>query len=204
MSKDLGSRALIEKAKEAYWYPSEVDVSIRPGWFYHSEEDEKVRSLSNLVDIYYQSVGRNSVLLLNIPPDTRGLLHENDVKRIKELSNYLSKTFSNNYLSKNYKTWKAQEKESKEFLVKKDATINTLLLQEDITKGQRVEEFLVEGFFNGKWQTLSQGTTIGYKRLLRFEDCKAEKIRITILSSRGEANIKNLGLYYAEKIEDKQ
>jgi alpha-L-fucosidase len=204
MSKDLGSRALIEKAKEAYWYPSEVDVSIRPGWFYHSEEDEKVRSLSNLVDIYYQSVGRNSVLLLNIPPDTRGLLHENDVKRIKELSNYLSKTFSNNYLSKNYKTWKAQEKESKEFLVKKDATINTILLQEDITKGQRVEEFLVEGFFNGKWQTLSQGTTIGYKRLLRFKDCKAEKIRITILSSRGEANIKNLGLYYSEKIEDKQ
>lgn len=201
MSKDLGSRALIEKAKEAYWYPSEVDVSIRPGWFYHPQEDDKVRSLSNLVDIYFQSVGRNSVLLLNIPPDTRGLLHETDVKRIKELSFYLTKTFSTNYLKKGNKPWKAQEGESKEFVVKKDATFNTLLLQEDITKGQRVEEFLVEGFFNGKWQTLCKATTIGYKRLLRFNQCKAEKIRITILSSRGEANIKNIGLYHAQQVK---
>ncbi|MBO5844908.1 MAG: alpha-L-fucosidase, partial [Bacteroidales bacterium] len=184
-----------------YWYPSEVDVSIRPGWFYHPEEDDKVRSLSNLVDIYFQSVGRNSVLLLNIPPDTRGLLHENDVKRIKELSCYLAKTFSTNYLKKGNKLWKAKEGESKEFIVKKDATINTLLLQEDISKGQRVEEFLVEGFFNGKWKTLCKATTIGYKRLLRFNECKAEKIRITILSSRGEANIKNIGLYYAQQVK---
>lgn len=201
MSKDLGSRELVKKAKEAYWYPSEVDVSIRPGWFYHPQEDEKVRSLSNLVDIYFQSVGRNSVLLLNIPPDTRGLLHENDVKRIKELSDYVAKTFSNNYLKKGNKTWKAKTGESKEFIVKKDATINTLLLQEDITKGQRVEEFLIEGFFNGKWQTLCKATTIGYKRLLRFNECKVEKIRITILSSRGEANIKNIGLYYAQQVK---
>ena len=201
MSKDLGSRSLIEKAKEAYWYPSEVDVSIRPGWFYHPEEDDKVRSLSNLVDIYFQSVGRNSVLLLNIPPDTRGLLHENDVKRIKELSCYLAKTFSTNYLKKGNKLWKAKEGESKEFIVKKDATINTLLLQEDISKGQRVEEFLVEAYINGEWQTLTKGTTIGYKRLLIFEDCKVEKIRITILSSRGKANIKNIGLYYAQQVK---
>lgn len=201
MSKDLGSRSLIEKAKEAYWYPSEVDVSIRPGWFYHPEEDDKVRSLSNLVDIYFQSVGRNSVLLLNIPPDTRGLLHENDVKRIKELSCYLAKTFSTNYLKKGNKLWKAKEGESKEYKVKKDSIVNTFLIQEDITKGQRVEEFLVEVFFNGKWQTLCKATTIGYKRLLRFNQCKAEKIRITILSSRGEANIKNIGLYYAQQVK---
>ena len=69
MSKDLGSRELIAKAQEAYWYPSEVDVSIRPGWFYHADQDERVRSLANLVNIYYRSVGCNSVLLLNIPPD---------------------------------------------------------------------------------------------------------------------------------------
>ncbi|MEE1021286.1 MAG: alpha-L-fucosidase, partial [Bacteroidales bacterium] len=201
MSKDLGSRSLIEKAKEAYWYPSEVDVSIRPGWFYHPEEDDKVRSLSNLVDIYFQSVGRNSVLLLNIPPDKRGLLHENDVKRIKELSNYISKTFSKNYAIKSDKLWQAVAGESKEYKVKKDSIVNTFLIQEDISKGQRVEEFLVEAYINGEWQTLTKGTTIGYKRLLRFEDCKVEKIRITILSSRGKANIKNIGLYYAQQVK---
>ena len=73
-SEDLGSRALLEQATELFWYPSEVDVSIRPGWFYHREEDDKVKSLSTLVDIYFKSVGYNSVLLLNIPPDTWGLI----------------------------------------------------------------------------------------------------------------------------------
>ena len=74
MSKDLGSRELVSKASDLFWYPSEVDVSIRPGWFYHAEQDNQVRSLANLVNIYYRSVGCNSVLLLNIPPDKRGLI----------------------------------------------------------------------------------------------------------------------------------
>jgi alpha-L-fucosidase len=202
MSKDIGSRQILKKSKQAYWYPSEVDVSIRPGWFYHSEQDEKVRSLSNLVDIYFQSVGRNSVLLLNIPPDRRGLLHENDVNRIKQLSDYINKTFSKNYLLKGKKLWKANTGEQKEYKVEKNAIVNTLMIQEDISKGQRVEEFIVEGFANGKWQYLTQGTTIGYKRLLRFSDFKPEKIRLTILSSRGKANISNLALYYAESLEN--
>lgn len=72
-SNDIGSRKMLEKATELFWYPSEVDVSIRPGWFYHKEEDNKVKSLKHLADIYFQSVGYNSVLLLNIPPDRRGL-----------------------------------------------------------------------------------------------------------------------------------
>ena len=82
MSADMGSREIIAQAQQLYWYPSEVDVSIRPGWFYHAEQDSQVRSLNNLIDIYYQSVGRNSVLLLNITPDRRGLLHEIDVERL--------------------------------------------------------------------------------------------------------------------------
>ncbi len=89
--KDLGSRALLEKAPALYWYPSEVDVSIRPGWFYHAEQDNQVKSLAHLTDIYFKSVGYNSVLLLNIPPDRRGLIHENDANRIKELASYVKK-----------------------------------------------------------------------------------------------------------------
>ena len=113
MSKDLGSRELLAKAQEAYWYPSEVDVSIRPGWFYHADQDERVRSLANLVNIYYQSVGCNSVLLLNIPPDKRGLIHEIDVQRIKELSDYINKTFANSYLENGNQMWKAEAGQSK-------------------------------------------------------------------------------------------
>ena len=202
MSKDLGSRELIAKAQEAYWYPSEVDVSIRPGWFYHADQDERVRSLANLVNIYYRSVGCNSVLLLNIPPDKRGLIHENDVQRIKELSEYINKTFANNYVENGNQVWKAEIGQSKEYNVKANAMVNTFLIQEDIAKGQRVEDFLVEVYSNGAWQYAAEGTTVGYKRLLRFSDCTPEKIRVTIRSTRATANITNVGLYYAEPLQD--
>ena len=202
MSKDLGSRELIAKAQEAYWYPSEVDVSIRPGWFYHADQDERVRSLANLVNIYYRSVGCNSVLLLNIPPDKRGLIHEVDVQRIKELSEYINKTFANNYVENGNQVWKAEIGQSKEYNVKANAMVNTFLIQEDIAKGQRVEDFLVEVYSNGTWQYAAEGTTVGYKRLLRFSDCQPEKIRVTVRSTRATANITNVGLYYAEPLQD--
>ena len=202
MSKDLGSRELVSKAKEAYWYPSEVDVSIRPGWFYHAEQDEQVRSLANLVNIYYRSVGCNSVLLLNIPPDKRGLIHEIDVQRIKELSDYINKTFAENYVENGNQMWQAEIGQSKEYTVKKGAMVNTFLIQEDIAQGQRVEDFLVEIYSNGTWQYATEGTTVGYKRLLRFSDCQPEKIRVTIRGTRAAANISNVGLYYAEPLQD--
>ena len=201
MSKDLGSRELVAKARMMYWYPSEVDVSIRPGWFYHPEEDEKVRSVANLVDIYFQSVGCNSVLLLNIPPDKRGLLHEVDVKNLKEFGEYIKKSFADNAVVNGDKLWRAAEGKSNIYKVKRDAVVNTLLLQEDIAKGQRVERFLVEGYINGSWRHITEGTTIGYKRLLRFSDCQPEKIRLTILGTRNAANIANVGLYYAEPLQ---
>ena len=203
MSKDLGSRELIAKAQEAYWYPSEVDVSIRPGWFYHADQDERVRSLANLVNIYYRSVGCNSVLLLNIPPDRRGLIHEVDVQRIKELSEYINKTFANNYVENGNQLWVVETGQSKEYNVKPGTMVNTFLIQEDIAQGQRVEDFLVEVYSNGAWQYAAEGTTVGYKRLLRFSDCQPEKIRVTIRSTRATANISNIGLYYAEPLQDK-
>ena len=203
MSKDLGSRELVAKAQEAYWYPSEVDVSIRPGWFYHAEQDEQVRSLANLVNIYYRSVGCNSVLLLNIPPDRRGLIHEVDVQRIKELSDYIGKTFATNHVENGAQMWKAEVGQSKEYNVKPGAMVNTFLIQEDIAQGQRVEDFLVEVYSNGAWQYATEGTTVGYKRLLRFSDCQPEKIRVTLRGARAIANISNVGLYYAEPLQDK-
>lgn len=200
-SKDLGSRDLIAQAKTLYWYPSEVDVSIRPGWFYHPEQDLQVKTLQQLVDIYFQSVGMNSVLLLNIPPDTRGLLHEIDVERIKELGEYISTTFNNEKVHGGEMSWRANTGESKEFYVTPGDTINTILLQEDILKGQRVEQFKVEGFINNEWILLTEGTTIGYKRLLKFENVAPSRIRVTITDTRAPANIKKIGAYYAAPIK---
>ncbi|MDD4729302.1 MAG: alpha-L-fucosidase [Dysgonamonadaceae bacterium] len=199
-AKDLGSRKLIEKANSIYWYPSEVDVSIRPSWFYHPEEDSKVKSLEELVNIYYQSVGMNSVLLLNVPADTCGLIHELDVARLKDFGQYIEKTFADNKIKEANSQWKAKNGSFKEYEIKTGETINTILLQEDILKGQRVEVFKIEVLLNEKWTKIAEGTTIGYKRLLRFDDVTPEKIRITIIETRFSANIKEVGAYYAAPI----
>ena len=195
MSKDLGSRELLAKAQEVFWYPSEVDVSIRPGWFYHSYQDTQVRSLENLVDIYYKSVGRNSVLLLNIPPDRRGLLHENDVERLNEFRSALDEIFDRNLVEPLKKTWKAESGDSMVFDVNGEDMFGTFLISEDISKGQRVESFTVEALVDGEWELIAEGTTIGYRRLLRFEKTQAEQIRVTITSTRTTANISAVGLY---------
>ena len=185
------------------WVPAECDVSIRPGWFYHAEQDNQVKSLAHLTDIYFKSVGYNSVLLLNIPPDRRGLIHENDANRIKELASYVKKTFADNQVEKGNAAWTAKAGESKVYKLKKDALVNTFLIQEDISKGQRIEDFTIEVFTNGAWRHVAEGTTVGYKRLVRFSDSKAEKLRVTVNAARGTANISNIGLYYAQPLTEK-
>ena len=202
MSADLGSRELISRANGVYWYPSEVDVSIRPGWFYHEVENDAVRTLKNLVDIYYTSVGRNSVLLLNVPPDRRGLIHDIDAKRIEDFGRYIADNFSVSRISGTVRTWHAEAGDSREYKVKKGKRINTILLQEDIRRGQRVECFTVDAYIDGSWQIIAEGTTIGYKRLIRCEECEAERLRITINECRATANISNVAAYCATEIEE--
>lgn len=199
-AQDLGGRKVLADAQELFWYPSEVDVSIRPGWFYHTDQDNQVKSLAHLADIYFQSVGYNSVLLLNIPPDKNGLIHETDARRLEELATYLRHTFDDNYLKKGNARWMARSGDFKEFQVKKNALVNTLLIQEDIAKGQRIERFLLEGCVEGNWQKLAEGTTVGYKRLVRFAACQPDSIRLTVLSARDEARVLRMGLYYARQL----
>lgn len=202
-AKDLGGRDIVARATELFWYPSEVDVSIRPGWFYHAEQDNQVKSLSHLADIYFKSVGYNSVLLLNIPPDLRGLINENDVERLKEFSDYLKKTFARNYVVKGNEVWQGVSGITREYDVQKGALVNAFMIQEDISKGQRIESFLVEAYKDGSWIHLAEGTTVGYKRLVRFSDTCPERIRVTIRSARGMANVSAVGLLYAEPLADK-
>lgn len=203
-SQDLGSREMLKNATELFWYPSEVDVSIRPGWFWHENENGKVKSLKHLADIYFQSVGYNSVLLLNIPPDRRGHLHEADVARLKEFAAYRQQAFADNRVKKEHKMWDAASGDQRVYKLKSSSKINVVLLQEDIARGQRVESFRVEGRVGGQWQLLGEGTTVGYKRMLRFPEVEAEALRITIGSSRLEAHISNVAAYYAPDVEEQQ
>ena len=202
-AKDLGGRDIVARATELFWYPSEVDVSIRPGWFYHADQDKQVKSLNHLTDIYFKSVGYNSVLLLNIPPDLRGLINENDVQRLTEFSGYLKKTFARNYVLKGNEAWHGTSGTVRQYDIQKDALVNAFMIQEDISKGQRIESFLVEAYKDGSWIHMAEGTTVGYKRLVRFSDTRPERIRVTIRSARGVANVAAVGLFYAEPLADK-
>ena len=201
-SPDLGSRDMLAKASELFWYPSEVDVSIRPGWFYHKEQDSQVKSLKHLMEIYYQSVGYNSVLLLNIPPDRRGLISEVDVARLKEFADYRKRIFASDKVVGGEDVWCAQPQSSKIYRLKGDSSVNLVMLQEDIAKGQRVERFTVEALTPQGWYTVGYGTTVGYKRLLRIPEVKASAIRVTVDECRLEANVCRVAAYYAPSLEE--
>lgn len=215
MDDDLGSRKKILKAKSLIWYPAETDVSIRPGWFYHPEEDNEVKSPQKLLDIYYSSVGRNGVLLLNIPPDKKGLIHDNDANHLKEWKRLRDETFANNFLKgskvssrgkkktklldgKNYTHWTTKKDDSTaiiEFKMNSSKVFDVLMLQENIRKGQRIEKFRVEYKENGEWKKLAEGTTVGYKRLFRFSPVQSDTIRLIIESSRTNPTLAEIGLY---------
>lgn len=171
---DLGGRAMLEKAGKVVWWPSEVDVSIRPGWFYH--DTEKPKSLRKLAEIYMQSVGRNSVLLLNVPPDRRGLIAAADSLRLGEFGGWLRDNFP-------------EEVGAQPINLPYPKTVNCAVIEEDISKGQRVEEFAVEGLVNGQWKPLASGTTVGLKRMLMFDPVTVDSLRLDIRQSRRTPNI---------------
>ena len=195
-SPDLGSREMVALAGELFWYPSEVDVSIRPGWFYHASEDGQVKSLEHLVKIYFESVGLNSGLLLNIPPDRRGLIAGPDAERLAQWSEYLTETFSVNAVT-GRKTFSIKEGQSRDVKIRNGSNVNVIMLREDISRGQRVESFVLEAFAAGEWKEVGRGTTIGNKRLVRIPETEASKLRITITGSRGTANISEVGVFHA-------
>jgi alpha-L-fucosidase len=205
-----------------YWVPAEVDVSIRPGWFYHQSQDSMVRSPENLMELYYSSVGRNCNLLLNVPPDRRGLLHENDVKSLLAFRKLLNEEFkedialgkvvkASSFRGRGYEAsnvtdgnpetyWATKDSESGGNLIIDlgEATeVNRILLQEYIKLGQRVQEFEVSAFNNGTWNKLMEGTTIGYKVIRKFPLVNASKIKITISKSKACPLISNIKLYRA-------
>ncbi len=217
MEQDLGSRERLSQEQHLIWYPAEVDVSIRPGWFYHPEEDDKVRSLENLMDIYEKSAGGNAALLLNIPPTPKGQLHENDVKRLRELGEEIHKRYGKNLAEEaenhvreadqwnllegvqtdDYETYYQGKGPSAEFKIfwKTPQKISAVILKENILKSQRIEAFEVLSMKNGSPITVYKGTTVGYKKIARFPQVQSNMLIIRILDSRVEPVLSFIGIY---------
>ena len=173
------------------WIPAETDVSIRPGWFWKASENDKVKSLQQLLKIYYESVGRNSLLLLNVPPDTRGRIHETDSVRLMELRSALDRIFARDLagqVKRKGNTWTVDAK----------GPFNRLVLQEDIAMGQRIASFTVEALTADGWTPLARETTVGYKRILLLPECEASQIRISVTESLAKPLLCGIGLYHDE------
>ncbi|MRR23908.1 alpha-L-fucosidase, partial [bacterium] len=201
---------LLDRAQHRVWYPAEVDVSIRPGWFWHASEDSLVKDVEKLADIYLSSVGRNAVLLLNVPPDNRGLITDHDIRSLQGLKEWIDNLYATDLLNgsrpygrgassltdgNNETSWHPRRNRVASFVPAIAATFNVAMLQEDISKGQRVEKFVIEALNGVGWDTIATGTTIGYKRLIRFPEVKANEIRLTIISSRATPYISTFALY---------
>jgi alpha-L-fucosidase len=209
------------------WVPAEVDVSIRPGWFYHAKEDSAVKSASKLFDIYYQSVGRNTTLLLNLPPDRRGLVHEVDVEGLQGFRKLLDATFAEdlargakatassvrgnspafaaaNVIDGNADTYWATDdgvmQASVELTFPKAVQFNNAVLQEHIQLGQRVQAWKLEAQHNGGWVQVAAGTTIGYKRILQFPAVSSGKVRVTITKAKACPTLAALELFMGPRV----
>ncbi|MBN2013309.1 alpha-L-fucosidase [candidate division KSB1 bacterium] len=210
--------------KDDVWNPAECDVSIRPGWFWHEADDSKVKSLDHLLDIYYKSVGRNSVMLLNVPPNNQGLFAEEDIQRLKELRAVLDESFKVNLAAgkhvqassvrasgKKYSAQNIADENPATFWTThnevtngwleidfgEDIQFNVVKTEEMISLGQRVESYRIDIWNGTDWQTIKNGTTIGHKKLDRVEPVTTSKVRFVIEKARACPIIREFGLYLA-------
>nr|ACG47369.1 alpha-L-fucosidase 1 precursor [Zea mays] len=204
------------------WVPAECDVSIRPGWFWHASE--KPKNVTTLLDIYYKSVGRNCLLILNVPPNSSGLIADEDIQVLQEFTEIRRAIFSQNFAANAtvtansvrgeqdnlqfapskvledgiYSYWAPQEGQTcweMLFDLGQSTSFNLLQLQEPIQLGQRVIEFHVAILVDELWQTIVEGTTIGYKRLLLFPVTESRYLKLTIDSARADPLISFFGVF---------
>ena len=217
---DLGSRKAIKKCNKLIWYPAEVDVSIRKGWFYHPEEDYSVKPLSKLMDIYYSSVGANASFLLNIPPTPEGKIHEKDIETLLSMGAQLEIDFNENlaedsvmtdsqHLNSKHTGQKALSHNPDEYWhsgenpdgaelildIGDEYDIDKIVLGEHIKTGQQIEKFSLYAKINGKWKKLASETTIGYKRICRFKEIRVRYFKLVIEKARCFATISKFEAY---------
>ena len=210
------------------WVVPLCDTSIRPGWFYHADQDDQVKTPQELLDVYYRSVGRNCVLLLNVPPDRRGLFHEIDVAVLREFHRILEETFAVNLAANkvveadNHRSgneyfspanivdhdldsyWATDDglrQATLEIDLGEPTYFDRIMLQEPIRFGQRIAAFTIEARVQNEWMQLAAATTVGHKRLLRIDGVEADRVRIVIKEANNVPALSNFGLYVASASE---
>jgi alpha-L-fucosidase len=203
------------------WIPAECDVSIRPGWFYHAKEDDKVKSGAELMDLYKKSVGRGATFLLNVPPDTRGLIHENDSASLMTFRTLRESFYKNNLAQRSKVTvsaertgylksaitdgfrfshWAPPDSVTTcwvEIEMETAQAFNTIVLEEYIELGQRVAGFTIEAWDGSQYKQIARGTTIGKKRIVQFEALTSSRIRINITESKAAPVLGEVQIYNA-------
>ena len=182
----------------AVWRPAETDTSIRPGWFYHAAEDERVKPVDQLVGIWLTSVGRNSKLLLNVPPTRDGVLHATDVARLAQLRAQLTSLFAEDFAAGRPVDWRVTGGRTAVAHVDlgKAVTIGLARLEEDIARGQCVARYAIQGTADGRdWRELARGTTVGYRKVDRFEPTAARNVRVVVEDAVATPRPLRFGLY---------
>lgn len=205
------------------WLPPEVDVSIRPGWFYHAAEDERVKTVPELLDIYHQSVGRSGALLLNLPPDRRGRIHEIDARRLRELRRVVDATYGTSLAAGAVVTasdvrggnarfaaahvadgdeasyWATNDRVSRAWIELDLGTpqaFDRVLCEEAIAFGQRVRSWHVEvQEEGGRWRQLAAATTIGARRILSTPHTMARRLRVHITDAKACPLIRTVAIH---------
>lgn len=206
---DLGSRKVLYKGKYLHYQQAETNTSIREGWFYRDDTNQKVRSADDVFDIYERAVGGNSTFLLNIPPNREGRFSDTDVKVLEEVGKRIRETYGKDLFkqAQGPKEVLDQDKNSYIEIASPDEEIkittsspikfNRLVLQEAIAlRGERVEEHVVEAWIDGAWKEIAHATNIGYKRILRFPDVTTSQIRIRFPQMRMKAAISKISAHY--------
>lgn len=187
---DLGSQKLLKTYGDfVHWFPSEVDTSIRHGWFWR-DENQHVRSAEEIYEIYEKAIGGNSVLLLNVPPNRDGVFASRDVKVLREVGQRIRATYGKEAAV-------LQSGKPGVYHFDKPASINRCVLMEDVANhSQRVEKHALDVWIDGAWKEVASSTVIGYKRILRFPDVTTDKIRVRILDQRLTAKLLKVSVHY--------
>ena len=205
------------------WLPAEADVSIRPGWFYHASEDGKVKTPAKLAEIYFASVGRGANLILNIPPDRRGRVHETDVAALEGFKKWFDATFNDNLAagatcqasnvrggdamqfgpaklldSDSWSAWTTKNTvtdPSVSITLKRPAKFNVIRLREDIRLGQRIEGIAVDAKIEGKWKQIATAGNVGACRLFRIPAVTTDQLRVRVTKSPVCPMLSDFGLF---------
>lgn len=208
-SEQLGGREQLYEANYLHYQMAEINTSIREGWFYRDDTNQKTRSTDDVFDIYERSVGGNSIFLLNIPPNREGLFSPADVKVLNEVGERIKETYSDNLLKgasgpkntldDNELTYELLNEgfSSIEFKTPSPITTNRFVIQEAITThSERIEKHALDVWINNTWEEIATATNVGYKRILRFPEVTSNKFRIRVLESRLQPTISNVSAHY--------